>query len=126
MFQVGHLLGGYTDKDGAKIYDIGGYGSLLEEDYASVGSGSTFAIGILETEWKENILTPEEGMNLAAKAVRSAIIRDMASGNGIDIVAILKGGKVIEKRFDMNDPALIENTFSKKRKANKKKAPKAK
>ncbi|MHA1745864.1 MAG: proteasome subunit beta [Promethearchaeota archaeon] len=126
VFQVGHLLGGYTDKDGAKVYDIGGYGSLLEEDYASVGSGSTFAIGVLETEWKEDIPTAEEGINLAAKAVRSAIIRDMASGNGIDIVAILKGGKVIEKRFDMNDPALIDNTFAKNRKKAKKKSAKSK
>lgn len=125
VFQVGHLLGGYTEKDGAKIYDIGGYGSLLEEDYASVGSGSTFAMGILETEWKED-LNSEDGINLAAKAVRSAIIRDMASGNGIDIIAILKGGKVIEKRFDMNDPALVDNTFAKKHKITKKKTPKTK
>ena len=45
----------------------------------------TFAIGVLETEWKEN-LTKSKGIKLATKAVRSALIRDIASGNGIDII----------------------------------------
>src|SRR6056297_3489800 len=54
-YQVGHLIGGYTEEEGPKLFNLGGYGSMLSEDYASVGSGSRFALGVLETEWKENL-----------------------------------------------------------------------
>ncbi len=107
FFQVGHLLGGITEAEGPKVYNLGGYGSLMDNDYTSQGSGSVFALGILETEWKEN-LTLEEGMNICTRAVRSAIIRDMASGNGIDLVAIQKGKEVVEKRYEISDQDLIE------------------
>lgn len=105
FYQVGHLLGGYTDQEGPKLFDLGGYGSILDEDYASVGSGSSFAMGVLETEWKPD-LSKDEGINLAKKAVRSAIIRDIASGNGIDIAVIAKDAKTAEYRFEIDDPAL--------------------
>ena len=109
-YQVGHLVGGYTEKDGAKIYNLGGYGSMLEEDYASVGSGSRFALGILETEWKKD-LSREEGIKLAIKAVRSAIQRDIASGNGIDVAAVQKGQEPWEKSYSITDQSIIDNTF---------------
>jgi len=112
-FQVGHILGGYTPSEGPKIFDVEGYGSVLEEDYVSIGSGSLFAIGVLETEWKPD-LTLDEGMELCTKSVRSAIIRDIGSGNGVDIVAIHKN-KVIEKSYKVSDKDLINNTLSKKK-----------
>ncbi|MHA1341138.1 MAG: proteasome subunit beta [Promethearchaeota archaeon] len=87
FFGVGLILGGITKEKGPELYDIGGYGSLLPEKYCSVGSGSTYAIGLLEAKYKED-LSVEEGMKIAATAVRSAIIRDIFSGNGIDVVGI--------------------------------------
>ena len=87
----------------------------MEDDYASVGSGSVFAMGILETEWKKD-LTLEEGIKISTRAVRSAIIRDMASGNGIDLVAIQKGKEVVEKRYEISDENLIELNLEKKNK----------
>ena len=107
FYQVGHLLGGVTDSEGPKVYNLGSYGSILEDDYASVGSGSVFAMGILETEWKKD-LTLEEGINICTRAIRSAIIRDMASGNGIDLVALQKGKSPVEKRYEISDQDLIE------------------
>ena len=103
-YEVGLILGGYTDLDGPKIYDIEGYGSMLEENFTASGSGSPYAYGVLETEWREN-LTIEEGMKLCMRAVRSAIIRDVFSGNGIDIVGISKSG-VVEKSYSISDPEL--------------------
>ncbi|MCP4763721.1 MAG: proteasome subunit beta [archaeon] len=86
FYEVGHILGG-MDVDGGGLFDLGGYGSILPDKYCSVGSGSGFAIGVLEAKWRED-LTVEEGMKICAIAVRSAIIRDIASGNGIDVVGI--------------------------------------
>jgi proteasome beta subunit len=110
-YEVGHILAGYTEREGPKVYDVEGYGSVLEEDYVSVGSGSLFAIGVLETEWKPD-LTLKQGMNLCVKAVRSALLRDIASGNGIDVVGISKGKKPITKSYKVNDKDLINNTFA--------------
>jgi proteasome beta subunit len=112
-FEVGHILGGYIPSEGPKIYDIEGYGSVLEEDYVSIGSGSLFAIGVLETEWKPD-LSLDEGMDLCIKSVRSAIIRDIGSGNGIDVVALYKN-KVVTKSYKVSDKDIINNTFYKKK-----------
>ncbi|WP_457558330.1 proteasome subunit beta [Candidatus Harpocratesius sp.] len=110
FYQVGHIIGGVTPGENPKLYNVEGYGSKLEEKYTSVGSGSVFALGVLETEWKED-LTVNQGIHLAVKAVRSAIIRDIASGNGIDVVVISKNKPVIEKRYEINDKSLISNKF---------------
>ncbi|MHA1674994.1 MAG: proteasome subunit beta [Promethearchaeota archaeon] len=110
FYQVGHILGGYTEAEGSKLYNIEGYGSILSEQYTSIGSGSPFALGVLETEWKEN-LTVNDGIHLAVKAVRSAIIRDIASGNGVDVVVLQKGKAPMEKRYEVDDETLIAGTF---------------
>lgn len=90
-FQVGLILGGYSEDEGPDLFDIGGFGSLLHDKFCVVGSGSPFAIGVIESRYTDD-LTVEQGMKLCAAAVRSAIIRDIASGNGIDVVGITKDG----------------------------------
>ena len=91
LFQVGLILGGYSEDEGPELFDIGGLGSLLPDKFCAVGSGSPYAIGVLESKYTEE-LTVEQGMKICAGAVRSAIIRDIASGNGIDVVGITKDG----------------------------------
>ena len=58
--------------------------------------------GVLETLYKKG-LTVDEGVKLAAKGINAAVQRDIASGNGIDIVTITKDGvkKVFSKEFDL-------------------------
>ena len=88
-FQVGLILGGVTEEEGPVVLDISAYGSILPEKYCAVGSGQNFSYGVLEARYKDN-LTIEEGKEIVKKAVTSSIIRDMASGNGIDLVTIKK------------------------------------
>ncbi len=90
-FEVGLILGGITEEEGPVIFDVGAYGSLLPEKYCAIGSGQNFSYGVLEAKYKEN-LTVEEGKNIIKTAISASIIRDMASGNGIDIVIIKKEG----------------------------------
>jgi len=105
-YGVGLILGGYSELDGAKLFDVEGYGSILEDEkFVSTGSGSLYAYGVLETDWKED-LTVEEGINLCMRSIRSSIIRDLFSGNGIDIVAITKDG-VVEKSYTISDPEVL-------------------
>ncbi|UCC20018.1 MAG: proteasome subunit beta [Promethearchaeota archaeon] len=96
-FQVGLMLGGVTEEEGPSLLDISAYGSILPQKYCAVGSGQNFSYGVLEARYKDN-LTIEEGKEIVKKAVTSSIIRDMASGNGIDIAIIKKEGKA-EKEF---------------------------
>ncbi|MFW9973125.1 MAG: proteasome subunit beta [Candidatus Odinarchaeota archaeon] len=88
-FEVGLMLGGVTEEEGPSILDISAYGSILPQKYCAVGSGQNFSYGVLEARYKDN-LTVDEGKEIIKKAVTSSIIRDMASGNGIDIAVIYK------------------------------------
>ncbi|MHA2392516.1 MAG: proteasome subunit beta [Promethearchaeota archaeon] len=90
-YEVGLILGGVTESEGPTLLDIGAYGSILKEKFCSVGSGQNFSYGVLEAKYKDN-LSIEEGKEIVKKAVTSSIIRDMASGNGIDIAVIKKDG----------------------------------
>ncbi|MFX0186946.1 MAG: proteasome subunit beta [Candidatus Hodarchaeota archaeon] len=96
-FQVGLILGGVTREEGPVLLDIGAYGSILPEKYVAVGSGQNFSYGVLEAKYKEG-LSVEEGKKIVKSAVTSSIIRDMASGNGIDIVVVKEKGPA-EKEF---------------------------
>ena len=90
-FQVGLILGGVSEEEGPVLLDIGAYGSILPEKFCAVGSGQNFSYGVLEAKYKDN-LTIKEGKGIIIKAITSSIIRDMASGNGIDIAVIKKEG----------------------------------
>ncbi|TXT61630.1 MAG: Proteasome subunit beta [Promethearchaeota archaeon] len=90
-YQVGLILGGVTEDEGPVVIDIGALGSLLPEKFVAVGSGQNFSYGVLESRYRDD-LTIEEGKDIVKRAVKSSIIRDMASGNGIDIAVIKSSG----------------------------------
>ena len=98
---VAFLLGG-VDEDGIHVYNLGIDGSVTKkDDFESEGSGSVFAMGVLETLWKKG-LSVDEGVHLALKAVNAALQRDSATGNGVDVWAITQDGarEVLVKEID--------------------------
>lgn len=95
------MIAGY-DKYGSQIYDLGYDGSLHEiTTFDSDGSGSSYALGVLEAKFKEN-MTEHEAIELGVNAIESAVQRDIASGNGVNIVVINKDGakKVLTKKVN--------------------------
>ena len=84
------IVGG-TDEEGPSIYVLDVLGSVIPDKYAVVGSGTEIAIGVLEEGYKEDI-TVREGRELIGKAMKSAISRDIMSGDGIDFLTITKAG----------------------------------
>ncbi|MBU0470490.1 MAG: proteasome subunit beta [Nanoarchaeota archaeon] len=83
-----HFLFAGKDVYGLHLYDLFPDGSVTKvRDFISSGSGSVFAYGVLETQYHPDITT-NEAIELAVKAVNTALQRDSASGNGIDIVVI--------------------------------------
>ena len=103
---ISHFVLGGKDDSGFYLYDLSPDGSIAEiDDYVSSGSGSVMAYGVLETLYEKN-MPVEEGIKLAAKAVNAAVQRDIASGNGIDIVTITKDG--VKKVFSREISTRIE------------------
>ncbi len=84
------IVGGYDDKP--RLFDIYPDGSITEIDkFVSSGSGSTIAYGLLEDSYEEE-LSKKEGIKLALKAINSALKRDTASGEGVDLSVIDEDG----------------------------------
>ena len=80
-FYLGLIVGGY-DRTGGHIFSIDGAGGYIEDNYCSVGSGSLFALGALESNFKEG-MTKEEGIDVAITALNSARRRDNCTGDGM-------------------------------------------
>jgi proteasome beta subunit len=83
------IVGGIDLKP--EIYTLDPLGSVPPDDYAAVGTGAELALGIMDAEFKPN-MTEEKARELAVRAIKSAIQRDSASGDGIDVLFVTKGG----------------------------------
>lgn len=84
------LIGGY-DKEGPALVNIDMFGSVEEKKYVTTGSGSPVAYGVLEDEYKEN-LKVDEAKIIALRAVKAAIVRNIGTGDGINVAVIDKDG----------------------------------
>jgi proteasome beta subunit len=83
------LLGGFDTQP--RLYSLDLLGSVLPEKLVSTGSGSPTAYGVLEDKYKEN-KPVKDNLPIAVRAVKAAMERDSASGNGIDVAVITKTG----------------------------------
>ena len=88
MPSIAHFLLAGKDVYGTQLYDLFPDGSISQvDDYVSSGSGSVFAYGVLETHYAAGLSTAD-GVKLAVKAVNTALQRDSASGNGVNVVVV--------------------------------------
>ena len=84
------LVGG-KDQEGCKLFILDPLGSMIGDQYAALGTGGSMAISIIEENYRES-MGVKEGRELAVKAIRAAISRDVASGDGIDVLVISGDG----------------------------------
>lgn len=84
------IVGG-IDESGPKLFVLDPLGSVIEDKFTAVGSGAEIAMGLLETEYNEN-LTVEDAKGLVRKAVKAASSRDIGSGEGLDMLIITNVG----------------------------------
>jgi proteasome beta subunit len=104
------LLVGGVDSRGPSIYSIDPIGGAIEEkDIVATGSGSPTAYGVLEDRFTPE-MTTGEAVELAVRSIYSAMKRDSASGDGIDVVRITK------EEFVQLTPEEVEDIISKFRK----------
>ena len=88
------IVGGFDD-EGPSLYSLDPLGSVLPDKYTVVGSGTEIAMGVVEDGFKEN-MNQEETKELVVRAMKSAISRDIMSGDGIDFLIINKDGMTEE------------------------------
>lgn len=84
------IVGG-IDSEGASLYSLDPLGSVLPDKYMVVGSGTEIAMGVVEDGYEDN-MSLQEAKDLVNRAMKSAISRDIMSGDGIDFLIITKQG----------------------------------
>ncbi|MBC7095286.1 archaeal proteasome endopeptidase complex subunit beta [Thermococcus sp.] len=89
-YMVQIIIGGYVEEP--TLASLDPLGGLIFDNYTTTGSGSPFAIAILEDGYKEN-MSIEDARELAIKAVRTAGKRDVYTGERkIQVITITKEG----------------------------------
>jgi len=83
------------DEEGPSLYVLDVLGSLIPDKYSVVGSGTEIAVGVLEEGYKEDMKI-KEAKDLVTRSIKSAISRDVMSGDGIDFLIITKEGTAEE------------------------------
>jgi len=79
------------DDEGASLYVLDVLGSVIPDKYAAVGSGAEIAMGVLEQGFKEDMAIPD-AKDLVTRAMKSAISRDVMSGDGVDFLTVTSEG----------------------------------
>ena len=79
------------DKTGPTIFYVDSDGSRLKGDLFSVGSGSTFAYGVLDQGYRWD-MTDEEAQELGRRSIYAAGHRDAFSGNTCNLYHVKEDG----------------------------------
>lgn len=83
------ILGGVSEKP--VVYVLDPLGSVIADQYATVGTGEETAIGVVEAGFNPG-MTQKDAKDLLVSSIKAAIARDAMSGNGIDIMTLDRTG----------------------------------
>jgi proteasome beta subunit len=83
------ILGGVAEKP--VVYVLDPLGSVIPDQYATVGTGEETAIGVVEAGFSPT-MAQKEARDLLVSSIKAAIARDAMSGNGIDIMTLDRAG----------------------------------
>jgi len=80
-----------VDANGPQLYTLDMGGSLIPDEFTATGTGTRTAYGVLENSLKAT-MTVKEAEEIAIKAVKAAIARDIQSGGDIRVMSVTKSG----------------------------------
>ncbi|KAK2181322.1 hypothetical protein NP493_403g02014 [Ridgeia piscesae] len=98
---MGTMICGW-DKKGPGLYYVDSDGTRLTNDMFSVGSGSTYAYGVLDSGVRYN-MTPKEAYDVAQRAIYHATHRDAYSGGVVNLYHMKETGWVKVSQIDVLD-----------------------
>jgi 20S proteasome subunit beta 5 len=105
---MGTMIAGWDNREQG-LYYVDDDGTRLKGYLFSVGSGSTYAYGILDSKYRYN-MTREEAITLGREAIYHATHRDAGSGGVVRVYNIIRDGW--EKIIDAEDVNLIHYAFA--------------
>ncbi|KIJ26736.1 hypothetical protein M422DRAFT_216150, partial [Sphaerobolus stellatus SS14] len=97
---MGTMICGW-DKTGSALYYVDADGTRLKGDIFSVGSGSTFAYGVLDQGYRWD-LTDEEAQDLGRHSIYAAGHRDAYSGNSCNLYQVKEDGWEFIGNYDLS------------------------
>jgi len=80
-----------SDKSGASLYYIDNDATRLRGRLFAVGSGGTFAYGVLDTQYRWE-MSVDEAVALGIRAITSATFKDSASGGVVRVYHVTNNG----------------------------------
>lgn len=98
---MGTMICGYTKREGPAIYYVDSDGTRLKGDLFCVGSGQTFAYGVLDSRYRYD-LSVEEALDLGKRSILAATHRDAYSGGSINLFHVTENGWVNHGNYDVN------------------------
>ncbi|KAL9974926.1 hypothetical protein ACROYT_G012032 [Oculina patagonica] len=96
---MGTMICGW-DKRGPGLYYVDSDGTRLSNDMFSVGSGSTYAYGVLDSGYKYG-LSVEEAYDLGQRAIYHATHRDAYSGGVVNLYHMRQDGWIKVSQTDV-------------------------
>lgn len=98
---MGTMITGW-DETGPQLYYVDNDGTRLKGNIFAVGSGSTYAYGVLDTFYRKD-LSIEEAIDLGKRAIYHATHRDAMSGGTNNLYHVTKEGWTKIHAIDVND-----------------------
>ncbi|ORX91074.1 proteasome component PRE2 [Basidiobolus meristosporus CBS 931.73] len=87
---MGTMVTGW-DKKGPGLFYVDSDGTRLKGDLFSVGSGSTFAYGVLDSEYDYDLSVPD-ALELGLRSIYHATHRDAYSGGSVNVYHVTENG----------------------------------
>lgn len=90
---MGTMCAGVTPQEGPALYYVDSEGTRLAGDLFCVGSGQTFAYGVLDAQYHYD-LSEEDALELGRRSILAATHRDAFSGGFINLYHVKEDGWV--------------------------------
>ncbi|XP_032265963.1 proteasome subunit beta type-8 [Phoca vitulina] len=98
---MGSMICGW-DKKGPGLYYVNENGTRLSGNMFSIGSGNTYAYGVMDSGYRPD-LSPEEAYELGRRAIVYATHRDSYSGGVVNMYHMKEDGWVKVESTDVSD-----------------------
>ncbi|KAL7421000.1 Proteasome subunit beta type-5 [Cryptotrichosporon argae] len=98
---MGTMICGW-DKTGPALFYVDSDGQRLKGNLFSVGSGSTFAYGVLDQAYSYD-LSDEDAQELGRRAIVAAGHRDAYSGNTVNLFHVRENGWEFIANYDLSE-----------------------
>ncbi|KAF9176849.1 Proteasome subunit beta type-5, partial [Haplosporangium sp. Z 767] len=98
---MGTMITGW-DKTGPQLFYVDSDGTRMRGERFSVGSGSTFAYGVLDTGYDYNLSVPD-ALELGRRAIYHATHRDAYSGGSVNVFHVKETGWEFMGNYDVGE-----------------------